>query len=323
MTEYPVKSSHARARSLAALFVLLAALGIPYIVMRDYRPSLSANLALKVLSEYSGEDLDDVSDDDLRPLCKSLNSLDPIRAEEIRAERKRLGLRDDDSECCVSLFSPSPRYVWRFSRNKSFGYLVFERGRFTVHPGTTSIRVALFDKSGAVVTRSEFTTGWRRYLDSARLAEVDGVLCVEVDATQLGADTTRQYYALIGDRLDLVRLEEEGSTRRNAYYTNHFRCGPEPPRQTAAEWESDLSSPDKARVWRALVWLGGCHLLPLPPGKEREAQMEPEQAADLVREVRARPAVIARLKELEKNGNDWERAAARIALNAKDYRWWF
>src|SRR5262245_23393166 len=171
---------------------------------------------------------------------------------------------------------------------------------------------------------------WRRWLKTARLSPLpDGdapavvLECDEWGHRNLGRD----YYALIEGRFDLIRTESNGGSFRNWYDVNHWRRGPAPPPQPAERWEEDVCSKDRAHVLRAMLWLGGRHALPQEPGpvnEERLAvfkhQFEDDRQIDLVRSVRARPRVVARLRELAESKDEWIREAATFAQRPDDVK---
>lgn len=116
----------------------------------------------------------------------------------------------------------------------------------------------------------------------------------------------------------MVRLEDvDGQAVRNNYRIKHFRHGPPAPKQSAAAWESDLKSTDRMRVLRALVWLGGTHW-DLKENPVPDRQGEDREDVLLVREVRQREKVIARLRELVESNDRWVREAAKLDLHPKD-----
>src|SRR5262249_54083627 len=136
-----------------------------------------------------------------------------------------------------------------------------------------------------------------------------------------GPNVKKQIYARIGNRFDLVRLEDaRRKATRNNYYVNHFACGPGIPKQTPAEWEAEVLSGDRMRILRALVWLGGAHWEGKPPAKT-ETQHEPVEQIELVRSVRANQKVVAKLKALIKSDDRWLSEAAALAADPKDKRW--
>jgi hypothetical protein len=110
-----------------------------------------------------------------------------------------------------------------------------------------------------------------------------------------------------------------GKATRNRYYVRHFACGPAIPTRSERGWEADLTSRDRWKVLAALVWLGGAHCDP-PPNGEADPQAEDPQDVALVRKVRGRKKVRARLQELARSKDRWTREAARLALNPKDSR---
>jgi len=196
------------------------------------------------------------------------------------------------------------------------------------HPGSTGIRINVFEKARNVRSESVFWTGHRCYLRAVSLDKQgdddrDPFIVLE---TGLGAgpgpDVQRQIYGRIGDRFDLIRLEDsEGEATRNRYYVNHFACGPKVPNQTEAEWEADVLSGDRLRVLRSLVWLGGAHWEGMLPD-ESEKQHEPAAQIHLVRSVRANKKVADKLKVLVESEDRWLKEAAVLAADPKDHRWW-
>jgi len=210
---------------------------------------------------------------------------------------------------------PRPANVWDFGQvNGAPSYLVLEAYQLFPDPGTTPVWLTLLAESGDTLTQAHFDTGHRCYLWKAALSTFDGfefpLVAFEIDGGIPGH--TRQLYALVGGRFDLVRVEEEGGVpARCRYYVKSFSCGPEPPEQTDDEWEADLFSSDRARVLRALTWLGGQHLQ-----IALDSQHESWEQIELVRRVRQRPTVRTRLKQLAAVGPEWERGMAELALDA-------
>jgi hypothetical protein len=136
-----------------------------------------------------------------------------------------------------------------------------------------------------------------------------------------GPNVQKQIYARVGNRFDLIRLEDsEGKATRNLYYVNHFACGPKVPKQTEAEWEADVLSGDRIKVLRSLVWLGGTHWDGKLPD-ESEKQHEPAEQIQLVRSVRANTKVADKLRALVASEDQWLREASVLAADPKDSRW--
>jgi hypothetical protein len=213
-------------------------------------------------------------------------------------------------------------HAWKFGENEGIPiYLVFEADTSAPHPSSTGVRLTLLDDSGEVLAESAFTMGHRLYLRSAELVrakdEAHFVIALKTGSwAGPGPGDEKQYYARIGDRFDLVRLEGDGGKAiRNPYCVKHFRSGPEAPQRTAADWQTDLLSSDRLKVLRALVWLGGEHW-DLKGGDN--TQYENADDVQLVHQVRADPKVVERLTALAKREDAWLQDAAVLALSPED-----
>lgn len=204
----------------------------------------------------------------------------------------------------------TPWFVWEFDKKDS-RYLLLEVFGPTIHPGTSAICLTLFDNTGKVLFDQFLNTGWRKYLEDAELeysAETGTTLLKLTDDW-----TNKHSYGFLGDRFDLVRLEDRtGKAVRNRYSVNQFRCGPPLPEQSAKDCEADLLSGDTLRALRVLVWLGGVH----QSAETRDPKsVQHESLAEIARfeSVRARPKVMARLKKLASSDNRWLSEAAQLA----------
>ena len=156
-------------------------------------------------------------------------------------------------------FDFRPWHVWEFPNGGQPLVVLFEVDNTRPHPGQTGIRITVFDASGNIQSETAFGTGHRSYMSGVTLQNLikgeDPIIVLETGG--LGGPDSKQYYARIGGRFDLVRLENtEGTATRNRYYINHFKCGPEIVRQSQAEWEADLLSGGRLQLLRALEWLG-------------------------------------------------------------------
>jgi hypothetical protein len=300
-------------KGLAVAAFLISTLYLKWTV-----PLETATAAMEVIKGYCGRDLRNLEPDQIRDLLGHLSTL---------------GLEYDPD--LVARYGPWN--VWDFGRKEEPPlYLLFEAGkkrefrsgnqviRLHPHPSATRVYMTLLDGSGKVVSQTGLTTGWRCYLRDARLQPIgDGDYPLVVLETELGGgpgpDVGRQYYAWVGQQnFDLVRLEDtRGGATRNRHYIEHFRCGPEIAWQTVEEWEADVCSADRWRVLRALVWLGGFHW-DLKPNGTDVRQYEDADQVHVLRKVRAREKVIARLRDLVESDDPWLREAARLAANPKD-----
>ena len=223
-------------------------------------------------------------------------------------------------------FDFRPWHVWEFPNKGQPALVLLEVNNRGPHPGSTGIRINVFDKTKNARSEAEFWTGHRCYLRAVSLADQaegeDPLIVLETGSgAGPGPDVRKQIYARIGNRFDLVRLEDgEGRATRNSYYVNHFACGPSVPKQTPAKWSADVLSGNRLRTLRALVWLGGAHWKGPPPDPS-EKQLEPREQIELVRSVRSMPKVAARLKALVSGDDRWVREAAALAASPKDIRW--
>jgi hypothetical protein len=212
-----------------------------------------------------------------------------------------------------------PSRVWTFPREgKRHLYVLFEVDNTRPHPGSTGIRVTLFDGSGNVLSEVAFTTGYRCYLQGVKLeATGNGPPLILLETGGLGPNFARQYYAFQGTRIDLVRLEgRAGAAVRNWYSPAGPNVGPALPSQSEQAWEADLHSLNRWRVLRALVWLGGWH--EIKPVKKPDNLREGVDEGQLARAVRQRPRVIARVNELTGSEDRWLREAALLVLKPDD-----
>ena len=205
----------------------------------------------------------------------------------------------------VSTFLGEPRYV-----------LIEDAPLFTI-PGVSRLQMSVFDQDGKLLDSSEFSAGWRILTDEIKFVQVKNfreVLEVQSFPVINGADIRKQYYALVGDKMRLVRLEDsKGVLRANAYGSPNHTIGFTELGRSAEDWEESLKTKDEAQSLATLTWLGGYHLdityEGLVPGYWHEDLAE----VRLVEEVRARPGVRKIVNSLKDAKNPWLREAARLA----------
>jgi len=154
----------------------------------------------------------------------------------------------------------------------------------------------------------------------SRVPEIDrDVLEVGSRPVINGRDIARQYYALVGDTVTLIRLEDSrGEPVKNIFGAPNHTIGPNLAGRSAAEWEKALGSTDSAETLSALAWLGGRHWdiqKPLP-----EYEHEELAEAQLADSVRTRRSVQDAIHKLAKSKNRWVREAAELAMTAEVYR---
>lgn len=191
-------------------------------------------------------------------------------------------------------------------------------------PSACDVRAHLFTLEGIYISTESLSIGWRMDWVSARAttqAEIGGdVIDVSSGDGMGGADIAHQFYALLMDRLVLVRLEDSsGKPVPNHYGAPNWTIGPRRVSATPIEWKLALGSADPVATLDALVWLGGTHLDPSIPPRS-DVYHEDMAEAQLCEEVRNRPEVISRLRELATSSNKWIRDATLLALSPTRYR---
>jgi hypothetical protein len=213
-----------------------------------------------------------------------------------------------------------PRLISRLSNERGqVHYVLVEELPLMSIPGDARLRVHVFDAQGKRLSNSEFTCGWRIEVTGVkrtRVPELDrNILEVGSGPVINGRDVARQYYALAGDAVVLVRLEDsKGRPVKNIFDVPGHAIGPAPAGRTAAEWERALNSDDPAEALSALMWVGGRRpdvKRPLP-----WAGVEELKEARFANAVRARPSVQELLRRLGDSDNRWVREAAEMAAGA-------
>jgi hypothetical protein len=256
-------------------------------------------------------------------LGKDLERLDEAEGEQVMSIIKMLvpgrSYRD--------VWDFKPWRFWAFGNEEGDPlYLLFEADNSGPHPGSTGIRLTLVNESSERPLEFVFHTAHRCYMQGVKLEVSEGftspLIIIETGyGPGPGPGYEQQYYTLIGNRIDLIRLEyANAEPARNHYYVKHFACGPELPVQTAAEWEADFLSSDRGRVLRALVWMSGTHRK-LEPNMVDEGQEENAQSVRLVNDVRNREKVIRRLRELAESKEKWFREGAELTMRPDDRSW--
>ena len=195
-------------------------------------------------------------------------------------------------------------------------YVLIEEAPLVMIPGDSRLQVSLFDLDGKLLASSDFGAGWRIALRGIQFIQVKDIakdiLEVESSAFINGADVAKQYYALVGDKMRLIRLEDStGRLRHNIYGSPNHTIGFTEVGRSAEDWQRALITKDETEVLATLTWLGGSHL-----NIERgvpEYTHEDLSEARLVEEVRARPAVKKAVNAMKDHPHKWIREAARLA----------
>ena len=212
-------------------------------------------------------------------------------------------------------------YARLFSRISTYNgeqrFVLIEESPLVMIPGDSRLRISLFTPDGELLNSSEFGAGWRIALSEIRFVQVKDikgeVLEVESHAMINGADVARQYYALVGDQMRLIRLEDStGVLVPNRYGTPNHTIGLTQTGRSAADWEAALMSNDVAEVLATLTWIGGLHM-DVKEGDDPGYWHEELAEARIVEEVRARPTLKAAVNALKRSDNTWVSAAATSA----------
>jgi hypothetical protein len=208
----------------------------------------------------------------------------------------------------------SPRLFSRvLTSDGDHKYVLIEESPLVMIPGGSGLGISLFTTDGKLIDSSEFEAGWRIALTEIRLVSVNDIRgeVLEVDALPFinGANIAKQYYALVGNKMKLIRLEDsKGALFTNYYGAPNHTIGFVQTGRSPDDWQEALVSNDVAEVLATLTWLGGEHLNP----REAEPNYMHEDLSEarVVEEVRARPAVKAAVNALKHSQNRWIREAA-------------
>ena len=209
-----------------------------------------------------------------------------------------------------------PRLFSRISTSMSEErYVLVEESPLVMIPGDSRLRISVFDLDGKLLDSSEFGAGWRIMLFGIRfiyVKEAGDVLEVESSPNFNGADVGRQYYALVRDKMRLIRLEDsKGKLRVNTYSSPNHTIGFTEVGWSLIDWQQALITKDEAEVLATLTWLGGLHLNvdePIPAHLHENLS-----DAHLVKHVRELPAVRRAVNAMKDSPNAWIREAARLA----------
>ncbi len=190
-------------------------------------------------------------------------------------------------------------------------YVFIEVAPLNMVPGNSSLRVHVFDTAGGLLGVQEFNAGHRRSLTGMRIRKNglinEEALIANTEYCIGGGHPSSQYYALVGERMELIHLEQDGELDRNDYMSSHMTIGPRVVR-SVDEWEKVLSSANSAEILSALVWLGGSHWTDIPSPYDDKVEAEKAHA------LRSRGGVRKRLGELSQSDNPWIKTAAQSVL---------
>jgi hypothetical protein len=189
-------------------------------------------------------------------------------------------------------------------------------------PGESRIYVHEFSLEGNLLNSSGFSSGWRIGLTDMEVTHIPEigrkVLVVNSLPSINGRDVAKQYYALIGEKVTLIRLEDSnGRLIRNHYGFAGHPIGPTMSGRSAEEWEKALKSDDIADQLAVLMWLGGGHwnIHKYVPEYGR-GDWDEDQRTDEVRSGKVFKEVQRRMSLSE---NVWVQTATELALKPEYY----
>ena len=184
-------------------------------------------------------------------------------------------------------------------------YLLVEEANSMITPGTSFLRIVVFDFDGRVLnakTASSYRELFRR-VHVRKVANVPGdVLIVETTYEPYAGAQTRQFYALVENEIRLVYVQLNGRFDP----TGHGIVARM--QRSVEDWERALNSDDFVESMSALLWLNANHWTGAPMYyDEREA----EKAENLL----ARKDVRSRLRKLKQSRDPWMKNATRSLLD--------
>lgn len=184
-------------------------------------------------------------------------------------------------------------------------------------PGGSKACVRAISSRGVSTSTSCFETGWRLRPDSVAIerysALLGDVVVLQMARNINGRDIKKEYFAIRGDRVQLIRLEDSsGQAVANSYRAANLEIGIRPRASTLEEWVELLDSSDRVDVLSALVFLGGEHLTKqdydaLPP------DFRPEIQDSLFVRLIKQSEIRERILFLSRSSDKWIQQAASLA----------
>ena len=187
-------------------------------------------------------------------------------------------------------------------------YILVEEAPLRMIPGSSSLRVHVFDLAGRLLNEQEFNAGYRISLSSIQIRRIEAInseVLIAQGLSVFGGHFLSQYYVLSKNQIVLVYLETDGLFEQNNYQNRHVTIGPQLQR-SVEDWEKALHSDDEAEVLTALLWLGGYHWDGLPAPYD-----EDKGESEKVSILSSREPIRKRLFELSQSKNFWIQAAAQ------------
>jgi hypothetical protein len=182
-------------------------------------------------------------------------------------------------------------------------------------PGYSRVRAGVLDSDGHILDDSIFLAGWRHmdFAGVAKIARPEGLDVLLIRSEGLHISNRWQYYALAGDHLELVRLEDgkPAKLHANYYRSPNHTVGPIHPPADEDECVRILEGPSWTRRISVLSWLAGIHW----DGTDAHLWHEDEKISALALRLQSSPRIHATVESLLSTQDTWTREAAFLALN--------
>jgi hypothetical protein len=211
-----------------------------------------------------------------------------------------------------------PRLISKISNSQGqINYVFILELPMLVIPGNSSLRVFVFNIDGKLLNNLAFPAGYRIELKDIRVIfnpEI-GREIIEVESEPVinGRNIAKQYYALVGENVLPVRLEDsKAKSLQNNYVSPDHTIGYTMVNRSMEEWEKALESDDTAEILATLAWINGKHFnaMQYSPRYYEEAIKE----ARLAYEIKSNSRTKATLEKLKQSGNKWIREAANLPI---------
>jgi len=211
-------------------------------------------------------------------------------------------------------FSGCPDFVTALRNDRGLGrwVLVWLSWNGKV-PSFSRVRVAVLDDDGRLLTDNAFLSGWRhldfegidRCADEGRPADL-----LRISTWSMVQGHLQQFYALVGDRVEIVRLEAKGEPEplKINYASPNHTVGPVVPPLDEKDCVDTLESGTWARQLSVLAWLGGIHW----DGSNPQVWHEDQDAVRAFSNLHSSPRVQMQVARLTQSPDPWIRHAANV-----------
>jgi len=242
-------------------------------------------------------------------------SLSALNSEELRGLQKNLSKINDESFNFddLELVAKIPN-----GENK-LNYVSIIGKPLIVIPSNSEIYFEIYNEDGSLINSGTFNAGWRISIEKieVRFSPEIGRKIIEVTSEPVinGRDIFKQYFALVGNEIRLIRLEDsKGQAVRNDYHAPNMTIGLNITEHSSEEWKTSLKSVDSAEVLSSLTVLSGIHLNPEKlPAFYGEVPYEDIKEAKFIRELNKDNDIKFEIQNLTKSEKVWIKQAATFA----------